>query len=162
MRKITLTCEEGSTKTVMEFNSYGFHDVLTKINQFIKAAGYSVNDLVVGPKSHPIPGSDQQLTTSVTYHNGLTTSQLTTLNFSSPEKEQGVWKDYKFDTSKIDHINSLNHQYQYPTMAPLTSEQVYSWTVNPIPSIDLSSLTSVSLAPLKPEDIQGLNYKFNL
>lgn len=160
MRKFTFVCEEGNSKTVVEFQAWGFYDVLPKLNQFIKASGFQVDDLVVkttGPTTlGAIPNN------SVTYHNGLNVSQLTTTNFQSSDKEQGVWKDYKFDTSKIDHINEISKQSYYPTMAPLTTEQIQSWSVNPIPSVDLSSLISINLQALKPEDISGLNYKFNL
>lgn len=164
MRKFTFICEEGNSKTVVEFQAYGFYDVLPKINQFVKASGFKVGDLseiAEQEKSYgkPIPNN------SITYHNGLTAAQLTTTNFQSSDKEQGVWKDYKFDTSKIDHINEISKQSYYPTMAPLTSEQVYSWSVNPIQpltSIDISALTTANLTALKPEDISGLNYKFNL
>ena len=168
MRKFTFICEEGNSKTVVEFQAYGFYDVLPKINQFVKAAGFKVGDLSEISEQEKLDVKPN-LNGSVTYHTGLTAAQLTTLDLSSSNKEQGVWKDYKFDTSKIDHINALTKQNpygeHYPTMAPLTSEQVYSWSVNPIQpltSIDISALTKANLTALKPEDISGLNYKFNL
>ena len=158
MRKFTFMCEEGYNKTSIEFNAYDFYDVLTKFNQFIKAAGYAKN---VVNESTKLP---EMQTGAVTYHNGLTVSHLINSDLTAKDQEIGQWKDYKFDTSKMDHLNSLTTQ-SYPTMAPLTSEQIYSWSVNPIQqltTVDLKALTSASLPTLKPEDITGLNYKFNL
>ena len=138
MRKMTLICEDGQHyKNVLECSPWSLQDALSYIEKFLKANGYEINGILqVNNPSKPEYGQWKDYNpTTMTHSNGLTVSQISTLNSLAKEPD---W-------------SSVN---KYPTMSPLTTEQI-----KPLTTADLSAFTlkSSDLSALKSVDLTGFD-----
>ncbi len=121
---IRFDSNDGNRSLEMNFNELFLDDILNQMRDFLRGCGYEIDgQIAVIPWDQEEPEDPKQYQKEFSFEN------IPNNNWPFGLKTESIQALTTADIAAIKTIDlsSLNH---YPTMAPLTTQQMYSWSTD--------------------------------